>query len=234
MNRVFEFVDDLWWRVRNFFEEWIFPGWSFRNFFWKRYDIVRLHELKRTEYCDVVERLYQANRELLRHFIEDEKPEEHVVWYGLHGHKYNESEMRSPLLYPEYDNEYVMDLLKKAYNWFEVEKPAAEREAEYLLGVWYDWLSGKKSLKPELDENGNPTGNEIYSVDPSSLPKSLSFFDDKDLDWDILDKHLDGDRQNLLKYGYLLQKHDELNKEIWDKTQKMLHLCIELRGFMWT
>ena len=83
MDDIFEeprWHETVWWRIKDLFSNWVCPAYSLRNFLFNRYDLVRLHGIRRHEYSDVMERMLQANMELIVFFIEKEKPEEHVVW----------------------------------------------------------------------------------------------------------------------------------------------------------
>ena len=106
-------AEDCWWAVQDFWRAFVWPADAVRNFLWRRYDLVRLPQVKRHEYSDVVERMLWANVELLKHFLDEEDPEDHVEWYGEHGPKYTGEGGKPPLL-PEFEGRYVMDLMKEA------------------------------------------------------------------------------------------------------------------------
>lgn len=230
-KKVWEFIsEDCWWRIQDFWKNYIWPAYHIKNFFFNRYDLVKMPQIKRCEYSDVVERVLWANVELLKFFIEKERPEEFVEWYGEYGHKYVPETMGSKsLLFPEFEGEYTMDLMKKSYNWFTKERIEMVKEEEYLLDIWYKFLTGRYySVGP--DDKG------FYTLknDESTVPTDLAFFDDKDLKWDILDKYLEGDRANLIKKDFIFHKHTDLENEINQLDQKYLHLIIECRFSMWT
>ena len=41
--------ETMWWRIKDFFSNWVYPAYNLRNFLFNRYDLVRLHEIKRYE-----------------------------------------------------------------------------------------------------------------------------------------------------------------------------------------
>lgn len=224
--------EPVWWAISRFFDNWVYPAHYLKNWLFHRYDIVKLNELKRYEYCDVDTRMLYANMELIRFFIEKEKPEEHVVWYkdddGVDsGPKYGECKDWD-VLYPEYKDKYIMDIIKEIYNWWTVELVRKEEECSYLLDFCCKYCWGKmKSKKLE---------GEMYQMvwDRSTCPTGLKYFDDKDIRWDIIDKYVDGDRKHVLEERFLGDKMHELEREIEKEKQKYLHLCIEVRPYLWT
>lgn len=185
-------------------------------------------ELKRYEYCDIVERMLFANKALVDHFIEKEKPEEHVVWYGTEGHKYGEA--GAEVLYKEYEGKYIMDIIKEVYSWFHEGRAELQKEIDYMQDVWYDWFAGSVCWK----KDPNDSGLYFMSKDLTKVPAELSFFKDKNLNWKILDKWLDGDRQNLVKKDFLFKKLEEAEAKLFKEDQKHLHLLIDMRPYMWT
>lgn len=227
-----------WWRIQDFFRNWICPAYDLRNFLFRRYDLVKLPGIKRHEYSDVVERMLHANMELIVFFMEKEKPEEHILWYkddegNDWGHKYGEMKnmdgSKVPVLFPEYDGKYIMDIIKEIYKWWKEGYPSISKDYEYLLSFWSDYVCGTmKSV---------PTDNDEYRqivFDKSGCPKTLDFFNDKDIKWEILDKYLDGDRSNIFRENFVSDKMHWLESEIERQKQKNLHLCIEVRPYLWT
>jgi len=224
----------IWWKIQNLVENWVYPAYKIRHFLFNRQDFVRLPGVSKTEWCDVVERMFLANMQLLAEFVEKEKPEEYVCWYkddnGADvGHKYGECE-NFPPLYPEYNGKYIMDIIKEVYHWWKVDYPKLCEEQEYLLSFWCDYVCGKmKSKRSKVSEEYN----EIV-FDTSECPKTLDYFNDKEIKWDILDKYLEGDRNNIFVERFVNNKLHELKTEIELQKQKNLHLCIEVRQYLWT
>ena len=233
-GKIKDFFEISWYRISDFFKNWIWPAYKVKRLF-DRQDIVKLPRLKATEWCDVVERMYEANMELVKGFVEKEKPEEHVFWYKDDegndvGHKYGECEDHGwPVLFPDYKGKYVMDIIKEIYKWYTEDEKELENDRKYLLDVWYNYFSGRFYSVPI-------EGSEMYvmKIDESTIPTEMKFFDDKNLDWNILDKYVDGDRENILKKGFVNDKLHKLEDDMEKARQKYLHLCIEIRQYLWT
>ena len=225
--------EPIWWKVENFFRNWIYPACNLKNFLFRRYDLVRLRGIKRSQYSDVAERMFEANMELLAFFVEREKPEEHICWYQNEngndvGHRYGECELFPPL-YPEYRGRFVMDIIKEVYHWWKEDYPRLCEEQAYLLSFWHEYVAGQMKSKPAEQEGYN----EIF-FDTSECPKTLDCFDGKNIRWEILDKYLDGDRNNIFVKGFVNKKMRLLETDIELQKQKNLHLCIEVRQYLWT
>lgn len=228
-----------WFRVTEFFKNWIWPAYRWRCLLIKRYDLVRLRDISATEYCDVSERMLHAVMELVCWFMEREKPEEHVLWYQDEeghdvGHKYGEYQDR--VMFEELRGEFVMDIIKDIYNWWNYDLPQLEYERQYLLSFWCDYCSGRWYSEPCDDGLDEDDDEKMYvqRIDLSVLPKSLDYFDDKDVDWDIIDKYVDGNRENVLKENFIHNRLNRLEAEIDRQKQYYLHLAIEVRQYLWT
>ena len=220
----------LWWSIQEFFENWIYPAYSLSNLVFRRYDLVKLSDIKRTEYCDVVERMFLANMELIKYFVEKENPTERIEWYGEYGHKYGECEEQyGKVLFPEYKGKYVWDIIVEIYNWWRFEYIKLCKEKEYLLGFCSDYCFGKLKSK----SIANSEYGELF-FDRSECPKSLEYFNDKKIDWEVIDKYCDNDRSKVLEERFMSEKLDKLEWEIERQKQKYLHLCIEVRPYLWT
>ncbi len=209
-GKVWRFLaEDCWWAVQDFWRAFVWPANAVRNFLWRRYDLVRLPQVKRHEYSDVVERMLWANAELLRHFLDEEDPEGHVEWYGEYGLKYTGDGGKPPLL-PEFEGRYVMDLLKEAYAWFTDGRARMKEDLDCLYDVWRKYFSD------------------------GDAPSSLEAISGDGLPWEALDRLLGGDRSKVLDHSFLLKRQRELEDEICMLDQKYLHLIIECRFDMWT
>lgn len=228
--------EPTWWAFTRFFDNWVYPAHYLRNLLFRRYDIVKLRNLKPYEYCDVVERMLYANMELIRFFIEKENPEKYVVWYkdddGVDaGHKYGEGKEHGwEILYPEYDGAYIMDIIKEIYRWWTVDLPALQKEYDYLLHFCCDYCWGKMKSKPCKDNSECST----IEFDNSECPKTLEELEKNEIRWDIIDKYCDDDRKNIFIDGFMRKKLTKLEIEIDRQKQKYLHLCIEVRPYLWT
>lgn len=224
MNNIREFFEDIWYRLSDFFKNWIWPGYYINNIFWKRYDLIRLPQLNKWEYSDVVERMFLGVMNLVTFFVDNEKPEEHVLWYKDEegndvGHKYGE-DPNEPIIFPEYKGMYIMDLIKIIYNWYNNDYKQETNECDYLLNFWYNYC---------CDKTIGPDG-----FVEKNLPTSLEFFNDKDINWEIMDKFLDGNRENIFIKDFIHNKHKEFEFKIECEKQKYLHLAIEVRNYLWT
>ena len=76
-SMIFEILETLFWRIEDFFKDWIYPAYKWRRLL-DPHNVVKLPRLCATEWTDVRERMYQANMELIKYFIEKEKPEAKV------------------------------------------------------------------------------------------------------------------------------------------------------------
>lgn len=221
-------------RTKDFIENWVYPAWHLRNALYYRYDLVRMKRISRKIYCDVEERMLHANMELIVHFIEKENPEKYTYWYQDEngndvGHKYGENK-EDRLFYPEYEGVFVMDIIKEIYDWWTVRLVNMQDDYNYLLSFWATYLNGEMKSKPCANST---EFSEIY-FDKSNCPKTLSALEGKDIKWDILDRYLDGDRNNVFVDNFVFGKVNGLELEMDRQKQKYLHLCIEMRPYLWT
>ena len=254
-----------WWKVSRAFADWVYPADSLKNALFNRYDLVKMHDIPRTQYSDVLERVFLANMELLVDFMEKENPEKHVVWYkdeyGNEGHKYGEYEHANniPIIFPEYEGRYVMDILKEIHHWWKTDYPNLMDERQILLSFWCKYVSGVLKSKPwdgEVDEDMKEKiqlsfwqktlkflkikeydEEEVFReivFDTSECPTSLDDFKDEQVNWEVIDKYLDGDRNNIFVEGFIKDKLDGLKMRIEQEKQRNLHLFVELRNYLWT
>lgn len=133
-----EFFETFCWSVRDFFRHWIYPAYYLKNLLFNRYDLIRLPGIRKYEYSDCVERMFLANMELVKEFIEKEKPEKHVCWYGndpIAGPTWISTDHP---LFPatEFEGMYILDLVKKIYKWYTIELPELERQSKNALEDW--------------------------------------------------------------------------------------------------
>ncbi len=182
--------------------------------------------------------MLQANMELITFFIEKEKPEEHVVWYKDDegndcGHKYGEGlnmdGSKMTVLFPEYEGKYVMDIIKEIYHWWKEDYVRLCNDQSYLLSFWCDYVAGTMKSIPAKKE-----GYREIVFDKTDCPTTLDFFNGKEVKWEILDQYLDGDRNNIFVENFVSNKLHWLESEIERQKQKYLHLCIEVREYLWT
>jgi hypothetical protein len=105
-----------WYKFIRFIEEWIYPAYYLRNFLFYRYDRIKVPQVKSYEYTDKSYLSLCANMQIIVDFLEKEKPEEHVIWYGKEGHIYGEFD--KPILFQEYKGKYIMDIIKEIYQFW--------------------------------------------------------------------------------------------------------------------
>ena len=220
-----------WWGIKNFFENWIYPAYYLKNLLFHRHDRIKLPQVKPWEYTDTVYFMLCANMEMIVNFIEKENPEKYICWYKDEegndaGHKYGECKGYT-YLYPEYKDKWIMDIIKDIYHWWKVEYPTLLNDKDKLLKYWSDYLLGE--LTTEKSENG------LYHVDfdNSNCPKTIEELEKKDVLWEVIYKYCD-DKSKLLDEQYFHNIIKELEKKIFEEEQKYLHLCIEVRPYLWT
>lgn len=225
-------TETIVFQIAAFVKNWIFPAYHLRNLLIHRYDLVRLPGLKPQEYCDCLERMFRANMALITEFMEKEKPEEHVLWYddgkGFSGPRYGIPK-NTRLYLPEYEGHYVMDIIKEIYNWFRNEYPALLADNDALLDFWCRVHVG------EFKDDGVPDENNLIpcEFDKSGCPTTLSGIKAlPNVNWRAIEKYLNEDEY--LDESIVRSRHTDLESRIFHEKQKYLHLCIEVRPFLWT
>ena len=219
----------FWWKIQNFIDDWIYPGYSMHNFLFHNYNKVKLPMFKNYEYIDVSERMKFAIFELIKDFIENEKPEEHICWYRDKngedlGHRYGEGERK--IMFDSQRGKYVMDLIKDIYNFYTKVLPQSEKEKNYLLEVWSKYIfNGHYKNVPDLEDVVE------WVDDPTNY--TLEDLEKENLDWNIILKYIEK-KENFFKDNLLRSKYHELEKEINSQTQYYLHLAIDIREYLWT
>ena len=169
---------------------------------------------------------------LIETVVDNEKNDVSIVMSEYAGHAHEIAEMAVAegidVVYPEMKGKYIWDIITEIYNWWRFDYPRLESERSYLLSFCCDYCWGSiKSRKKD----------EEYSelvFDRSKCPKTLEDFDGKDVNWDVIDKYCDGDRKNVLVERFISGKLDELERRIENEKQKYLHLCVEVRPYLWT
>ena len=151
---------DCWRAIKCFF---LNVRYWLKNIFVNRFDLVKLPGIKCYQYADCTERLFLANMELIKDFMEKEKPESFVCWYGdddIAGPKWHAKE--HPLFpMPEYEGRYIMDIVKGIYTWYTKAYPELRKEI-------YEKL-------PEItfDEEGRPTLDKKACEESEKLDDKL-------------------------------------------------------------
>lgn len=207
---------EIWFefKILNPFRDWIYPGYMWRNLFYYRTNIIKLHNLNSFEYTDVCFRMFEANMELIVDFIEKENPEKYTNWYDEdYGAKFD-----SPM-FPEYKDMFVMDLIKKIYNYFKVDRVNLEEEYMYLCKFWSDnfFCFTECEDKPEfytIDEHEH-TIEDLEKLNP---------------DWDLILKYIS--KEDIVKPQKFHSVISKVREKLDADEQHYLHLCIELRKYL--
>jgi hypothetical protein len=238
VNFEFSFCEKIlikigWYKFCNFIENWIYPAYNLKNLLFNRYNTVKIPQVKAWEYTDKEYLMLCANMQIIVDFIEKENPEKHICWYkdedGVEcGHKYGENPDYN-ILFPEYKGEWIMDIIKEIYNYWKEIYPKQYDCKEYLLGYWSKYLCG--TMMSVQDEENEDMYNVVF--DKTNVPKTKEDLYDLKLDWNKLD-YVVGNREKLLDNKYIYNRIKELEKEIFNDCQKYLHLCIEIRPYLWT
>lgn len=227
--KIFENIEIMLFDIKRFIENWIYPGYLMKNFLLNRYDLVKLPTIKRYEYSDIKDRLFLANMELIKSFIEDENPEKHICWYkdedGVDcGHRYGECE-DFKIYFPELKNTYIMDMIKKIYRWYTTDYPLLLSDYDYFLNTWSEYFS---ELRYEKCED-----NSLYELKINEINYSLNDLEKLNLNWDILLKYFNN-KDEIIEHNVMYRKMREIEKRIFEEKQYYLHLCIEVRPYLWT
>jgi len=228
---------DLKYYPTEFCKNWIYPAYYLRNVLWNRYDLVRLKGVKPYEYSDCLYRMLLANMALIVEFMEKEKPEDHVCWYKDDkgndvGHRYGESPLARIYL-PEYKGRYIMDIIKEIYHWWTVDYPAFCADRDYVLGFWTDVIYGNFIFDDDGDDDDDDDTLHTLTIDKSGTAKTLEEIEARPgIRWDVLDRYFQ--RDDLLKEGFVRNKLTEMENKIASDEQKYLHLCTEVRFYLWT
>jgi hypothetical protein len=213
-----EFFSIASYRIGEWIENWIYPAYNLKNLLFYRFDLVKCNKIKPWEYSDVVQRMEYANFEMVKYFVEVERPEEVVVWYkddsGADvGHKYGESKDEK-IVYPKLRGTYIMDLIKEIYQFYTVDLPELNNDYTHILNLWskYCFTWDKADKRP-------------YEI---NCPEFLS-----ECDWNICQKYFKT-KEEIQDGDTALDVCTKIEKEIFNKTQYYLHLCIEVRPYLWT
>jgi len=219
------------WRVlRGFVEGWIYPAHSLRHYFFDRYDIVRLPKLSRTHFHDLDARMYHAVMELVRIFYE-ESGWEMYNWRDktnedgsiICGARYGMDTEKC--LFPEYKGKYIIDIIKEIYDW---QHDGMDRMMEAGNKIVSDdvilhnrniMARDVKRIKKECQRDASQSASQLVN----------DYLASYNLDWEILDKYVDGDRAKIIDKQYDEELSDIIRKDIQLNMQKYLHLAIEVR-----
>jgi hypothetical protein len=232
-----KFVDNIiigWFNIRRKFTDWIYPGYCIKNLF-RRYDLIKIKSLRPYEYAEPDYLMFEANMELIVKFIEECEPEKHICWYTDEdgeelGHKYGEN-INLVMMFPEYKDKWIMDIIKEIYHWYKETLYNTKEDIDYLRYVLSTYIFGELTTKICDDGSG------LYKVvfDKKNAIKELKEFEDKNIyiDWKTIDKYVKN-RKDILdetKFHRIIQ---EMEFQLERDKQKYLHLCVEVRPYLWT
>lgn len=230
--------DKIWFRTTDFFDNWIYPGYYLKNVLFKRYDLIKIPEMKCFHYNDVSERLKLSVFELIKKFIEEEDPEKHICWYTDKetgeelGHKYGESMSYLPVMFPELKGKWIMDLIKEIYDFYTNKLPALKDDISYLLKINHEYFVNLHM--EELPESKDkPEEEKFYHLVNKSPKRTLDDPELQNLNWDLILKYTDK-KENILGENNLTRIIQKCEFEKDKQIQYYLHLAIEVRPFLWT
>ena len=221
------------WRVRDFFESWIYPAHRLQNYFIHRYDTVRMPRLERSRYYEVNTRMYYAVMELVRYYYEecqqqfnwrDDFDEEGNL--AVEGPRYGAGSDEN--LFPEYKGKYIIDIIKEIHDWYTRGYDQFMKAYEYAgwkLAPHRNIIARDlKRIRKECRHN------KELSVDQLER----EYLNGYGVPLEILDKYLDGDRRNIVDKAFMSVVKDRIREDIERNKQKYLHLAIEVREHLWT
>lgn len=214
-NRVSEWMTIKWYQICDFFKYWIYPGHCLRNLLFRRYDRVKIPQVKPWEYCEPCESIKFAVFELVCNFIDGEERDPIVEWYGEYGKKL--------------DDKYVMDIGKEIRKWWRTDRSLMEKRNSEFLDFYCRWSIGKMVFGP-LNEQG--LGQITF--DREACPKTqeeCTVIPDED--WKKFDAVCD-DRSKMIDQDFMRDLMNKLETELYEQDQHYLHLAIDIRDYLWT
>lgn len=220
----------IFYKIVDFFESWIYPGYYLGNLFFKRYDLIKMPHIKPWEYSDTSVKMKFAIFELIKDFIENEKPEENNSWYfddegNMIGDLYGEGQYKN-ILFPELKGKFIMDLIKEIYNFYTKELPTLELDQSYLLNVLSNYVSN-------IDFEKCNEVNDMYKIIEQKQKYTMESPEIQNLNWDIILKYIDK-KEDIFKNKIIFNAITKIGKKIEKETQYYLHLAIEVRHSLWT
>lgn len=218
------------YRLSNFFENWIYPAYSLKNFLFHRYDLIKIKSIKPYDYAEPDQIMFEANMILIKKFIEEYNPEKHICWYvnnfgGDVGRKYGENE--NDTFFPELNGKYIMDIIKEIYNWYEKEYVEQLQDINYI----HEFMKKNDIGAFEWIEKEDNKDYFVMELEEKNSPKSVD--DLIDVNWKIFDKYVKN-KTDILDFFKLMELINNIEKNIFKQKQKYLHLCIEVRPYLWT
>lgn len=207
-------------KIKDFFADKFI---NLQNIFYHRYDRVKVPQVKPWEYCDKTGLLLYADMKILVDFIQKQKPQAYVMWYTEFGHKLGQ-DSKLNIYVQQYRGKWVMDIMMQIYEFWKVGYGQRMKQIEYVSEILYHYVIGKMSIS-----------QSSYQVlfDNTKLPKTIEEIKEE-VDWQILDKYLQGDRENLFNEQFVRNKIIQAQNQLQNDCQKYLHLLIDVRPYLWT
>jgi len=224
-------IEKVWWKIQNFFDDWIYPGYCLKNILFHNYNKIKLPMFKPYEYSDVSDRMKFAIFELIKEYIEKDKPEEHIKWYpdknlkDDDGLKYGDHD--EDVLIPRLKGKYIMDIIKEIYKFYTKDLPEMENDRDYLLTIWNEYI-----YRAHLEHISGSGDDSIFKIVRDPINVTLEQINDK-INWNIVLKYIEK-KEDLLKEDIIKNAKSNLDKLIREQIQFYLHLAIEVRLYLWT
>ena len=228
-------LENIKWTISNFFEEWIYPGYYLKNLLFHRYDRIKIKGLKPYEYYDKNYLMFMSNMQLIVDFIEKEKPESHICWYKDDngndvGHKYGECKNTIPIMFPEYEGKWIMDIIKEIYNWYKIEFPKLLKEQDDFMNFYLEEHVGELDFK---ECSLNPEDLLEVCFNKENCSKTIEEIKKKDYNFETIRKYLPNE-EDWLNKNKVREKFHFIEDEIERQRLKYTHLCIEVMDYLWT
>jgi len=213
-----KFLDFIhYWSLSRFIDEWVYPGHYLHNLLFHRYDRVKIPFLKPYQWCDRSEMFFYCSFEILKQYVEQEKPFECVDFY---------EKDHTPTTVT---GKIVGDEIKFLYNWYTKTLPETEKEHRLMLDYWCENLCGVMVFKKE-DQNDHLGKIEF---DRSENPKEFKDFAVSDEQKTVLNKWFDSE-EDMMDEDTVCNKRIEKEKELAKEKQDMLHRLVDIREYLWT
>lgn len=222
--------------VKNFIEDWIYPGWYLKNYLFNRHDLIKIPKMKPWEYADASWKMKFAIFELIKDFIEKEEPEKHLYWYKAEdgnevGYKYGENS-NYPIIFPERRNEWIMDIIKEIYNFYTKEMIEIENEISYLVEINHKYVT-KFDFEEVENQDDVPKEERRYRMVNVAEKKSINDPEIQNLNWDIIMKYFDN-KEDILDEKLIVEGIHKAEWNLENKIKYYMHLAVDMSPYLWT
>lgn len=209
--------ESIWFKTKDFFESWIYPGYYLRNLLFHRYDRVKLPLVKPWEYVEPCEKIKYAVFEIVCKFVEMEEKHPFVEWYGEHGAKI--------------DGIYVMDTAKEIRDWWRTMRSEEVKKSADFQSFYCKWVIGKLRFHTP----DKKTGLGLLTFEKSHLPKTFEEYEKVVTveEWKKFDAFCD-DRHKIMDENFMRNLSNQIERNLDDIDDKYLHEAIKIRQYLWT